>query len=455
MGIVILLLMLAGVGLMLTRKLPTAFALVLLGLAVAVVVGAPLTGENSVLDTVVQEGSTTLAATMLAVLIGSWLGKLMEETGIAGTLVRKIVEFGGDRPTVVALGVLAVSALVGTVTGSAPAAMMAGIIGIPAMIAVGVPKTTAAGTILMGIAAGLPFELPVWQFFSTALELPVETVRSFMLRLFPFAAFFAVVFVLVETRRKGVEHAWSLASAGERSGGGGAGDGGSSAGGGASGGDGRKGAARRRRDRARRMGDAPWYALLAPVVPLVLALGFELAIIPSMLAGVLWALVTTTRPGQLSKRLLRTLYGGFEVAAPPIALFIAIGILLAAVKLPGAVAALDPLVKAVAPGNPVVFVLVFTLLVPLCLYRGPLNVYGLGAGIAGVLIAAGIYPAVAVLGLTASYNQVFGVSDPTSTQTVWAAQYSGVSPQQVMLRTLPYVWCVALGGLIVTATTQL
>ncbi|MFC9178054.1 MULTISPECIES: TRAP transporter large permease subunit [unclassified Streptomyces] len=440
MGIVILLLMLAGVVLMLTRKLPTAFALVLLALAIAFVAGAPLTGENSVLDTVIQQGAPALAATMLAVLIGSWLGKLMEETGIAGTLVRKIVEFGGDRPTVVALGVLAVSALIGTVTGSAPAAMMAGIIGIPAMIAVGVPKTTAAGTILMGIAAGLPFELPVWQFFSTALELPIDTVKSFMMRLFPFAAFFAVLFVLVETRRKGVEHAWSLASAAERPG---------------DAGDSPKSPGERRRDRARRMGDAPWYALLAPAVPLVLALGFELPIIPSMLSGVLWALVATTRPGQLNKRLLRTLYGGFEVAAPPIALFIAIGILLAAVKLPGAVEALDPLVKAVAPGNPVVFVLVFTLLVPLCLYRGPLNVYGLGAGIAGVLIAAGIYPAVAVLGLTASYNQVFGVSDPTSTQTVWAAQFSGVSPQQVMLRTLPYVWCVALGGLIVTAATQL
>ncbi len=244
MGIVILLLMLAGVGLMLARVLPTAFALVLLGVAIAVAAGAPLTGENSILDTVLQEGAPALAATMLAVLIGSWLGKLMEETGIAGTLVRKIVEFGGDRPTVVALGVLTVSALVGTVTGSAPAAMMAGIIGIPAMIAVGVPKTTAAGTILMGIAAGMPFELPVWQFFSTALELPVDTVKGFMLKLFPFAAFFAVLFVLVESRRKGVEHAWSLASAAERDGGG--------------------SPRERRRARARRMGDAPWYALLAP-----------------------------------------------------------------------------------------------------------------------------------------------------------------------------------------------
>jgi H+/gluconate symporter-like permease len=426
MGVVILLVMAAGVALMLSRRLPTAFALVLLAVVIAFLAGAPLTGKNSVLDTVLQEGAPTLAATMIAIILGSWLGKLLDETGIAGTLVRKIVEFGGDRPTVVALGVLGVSALVGTVTGSAPAAMLAGIIGIPAMIAVGVPKVTAAGTVLMGIAVGIPFELPVWQFFSTALELPIPTVRGFMVKLFPFALVAALAFVFVETRRRGTEHAWSLKSVDAKP-----------------------------RSRREELGDAPWYALIAPAVPLVLALGFELAIIPSLLAGVLYALVTTTRPGAMNKRLLRTLYGGFEVAAPPIALFIAIGVLLAAVKLPGTVDALEPLVKAVSPHNTVVFVVVFTLLVPLCLYRGPLNIYGLGAGIAGVLIATGIYPAAAVLGMATSYNQVFGVADPTSTQTVWSAQYAGVTPQQVMVRTLPYVWAVALGGLCVTAATYL
>lgn len=426
MGVVILVVMAAGVAAMLTRRIPTAFALVILAVAIAFLAGAPLTGKNSVLDTVLQEGAPALAATMVAIILGSWLGRLLDETGIAGTLVRKIVEFGGDRPTVVALGVLAVSALVGTVTGSAPAAMLAGIIGIPAMIAVGVPKVTAAGTVLMGIAVGAPFELPVWQFFSTALNLPIPTVRGFMVKLFPFALAAALAYVVIETRRRGTEHAWSLKSVPARP-----------------------------RSRREQLGDAPWYALLAPLVPLVLALGLEVAIVPSLLAGVGYALVTTTKPREMNKRLLRTLYGGFEVAAPPITLFVAIGILLAAVKLPGAVDALQPLVKAVSPDNPVLFVLVFTLLVPLCLYRGPLNVFGLGAGIAGVLIATGIYPAAAVLGMATSYNQVFGVADPTSTQTVWSAQYAGVGPQQVMLRTLPYVWAVALGGLCLTAALYL
>ncbi|MCA1222429.1 TRAP transporter large permease subunit [Streptomyces sp. 8L] len=425
MGIVILLVMAAGVAAMLSRKLPTAFALVILAVVIAFVSGAPFTGKNSVMDTVLQAGAPALAATMIAIILGSWLGKLLDETGIAGTLVRKIVEFGGDRPTVVGLGVLAVSTLIGTVTGSAPAAMLAGIIGIPAMIAVGIPKVTAAGTILMGIAAGMPFELPVWQFFSSALHLSVPEVRGFMIKLFPLALAAAIAFVLIETRRRGVEHAWAFKSpVAQKS---------------------------RPASRRARLGDAPWYALLTPLVPLALALGLQLAIIPSLLAGVLYALVTTTRPREMNKRLLRTLYAGFEVAAAPVALFVAIGILLAAVQLPGAIDALQPLVKAVSPQNPVLFVVVFTVLVPLCLYRGPLNVYGLGAGIAGVLIAAGIYPAVAVLGLTTSYNQVFGVADPTSTQTVWAAQYAGVGPQQVMARTLPYVWCVALGGFCVTA----
>ncbi len=439
MGIAIIVVMAIGVALILTGKVPTAFALVLLAVAIALVSGAPFVGaENSVLSTVLQDGAIRLASTMIAILLGSWLGSLMRDTAIASTLVRKTVEFGGDRPVVVALGVLVISALCGAVTGSAPAALLAGVIGIPAMIAVGVPKVTAAGTILMGIGAGVPFELPVWQFFSTALDLPVADVRSFMVLLFPFAAGAAVAYVLVETRRRGTVHQWSLASMSDAD---------ADAGSGAPAPD--------TRNRRQRLGDAPWFALLTPLVPIVLALVLQVPIIPSLLAGVLFAVVTTTPPRLIATRMLRSLYDAFQVAAPPIALFIAIGMLLAAVGLPGAVAALRPIVEAVAPTNVVLYVVVFSVLVPLCLYRGPLNIFGLGAGIAGAMTAIGFYSPMAVLGLMTSYNQVFGVADPTSTQTVWAAQYSGVTPQQVMVRVLPYVWVVAIAGIVLSAVRYL
>jgi TRAP-type transport system large permease protein len=423
MGTAILVLMAVGVVLMLTRVLPTAFALVLLAFGIALLAGAPLTGaKDSILTSVLQTGSAALASTMIAVLLGSWLGTLMDETGIAGTLVRKIVEFGGERPSIVALGVFAVSILCGSITGSAPAAMLAGVVGIPAMIAVGVSPVAAGGTVLMGISAGSPLELPVWQFLSDALGAPVGDVKSIMVKLFPMALAVGIVYVFVQTRR-GARHAWTV---------------------------------KLERPTARvRRGDAPWYALLTPLVPIVLALGFAVPIVPSLLAGVVYALVTTTKWGELNGRALRSLYKAFEVAAPPIALFVAIGMLLAAVKLPGAKNALTPIVSAISPPGAVWFVVVFVVLVPLCLFRGPLNVFGLGAGVAGVLVTGGIYPLSAVVGLMASYNQVFSVSDPTSTQTVWAAQYSGVRPERAMVSTLPYTWVVALGGMVLTAVLYL
>ncbi|MFC7741269.1 hypothetical protein ACFQXA_10130 [Nocardiopsis composta] len=174
-------------------------------------------------------------------------------------------------------------------------------------------------------------------------------------------------------------------------------------------------------------------------------------IVPSLLAGVVFALVTAVPWREMTSTALRTLYRAFDVAAPPIVLFIAIGMLLAAVNLPGAVEALGPVVVAVSPGNAVLFVLVFALLAPLSLYRGPMNIFGLGAGVAGVLVAGGIYPAPAVVGLMASYGQVLGVSDPTSTQTVWSSQYAGVRPERSMMSTLPYTWVIAAAGLCLTA----
>jgi hypothetical protein len=322
---------------------------------------------------------------------------------------------------VVALGVYAVSILCGSVTGSAAAAMLAGVVGIPAMIAVGIRPVVAGGTVLMGLAAGLPLELVGWQFLSDAVKVPVDVVRDFQLKVFPIALVVGVAYILIETRRRGARHAWAV-----------------------------KVGPARRSARVRR-GDAPWYALLTPLLPIVLALGFDVPIIPSLLIGILYALVTTTKPGRLSERALRSLYRAFDIAAAPIVLFIAIGMLLSAVKLPGAVRALTPIISAVSPSGPVLFVVVFALLVPLCLYRGPLNVYGLGAGVAGVLISGGIYSATAALGLMSSYGQVLCVSDPTSTQTVWSAQFAGVRPEKVMVSTLPYTWVMAIGALALTA----
>ena len=71
--------------------------------------------------------------------------------------------------------------------------------------------------------------------------------------------------------------------------------------------------------------------------------------------------------------------------------------------------------------------------------------------IAAVFLTLHTYPALVVLGLMASFNQILGVSDPTSTQTVWSAEYAGVRPETVMLRTIPFTWLISAAGVILTA----
>jgi TRAP-type transport system large permease protein len=210
MGIAILLVMAAGVGLMLSRKLPTALALLLLAVAIAFMGGAPVMGDNSVAETVLEEGGVLLADTMVAIILGSWLGTIMDRTGIAATLVRKTVELGGDRPWLVAVGVFVVALLVGTVTGSAPAAMLVGTIGIPAMVAIGIPGVTAAGSIVIGLSAGTPFELVSWQYLSDTVGVSVEQVRAFQLRFFPIVVAIGLAYVLIECRRRGTVRTWGV-----------------------------------------------------------------------------------------------------------------------------------------------------------------------------------------------------------------------------------------------------
>jgi hypothetical protein len=335
-------------------------------------------------------------------------------------LVRKIVELGGERPYGVAIGLFVCAALVGMVTGSAPAAMLVGLVGIPTMIAVGIPAASAVGVILLGMAAGATLLQSDWQFFVTTTKVPLETVRSFGIAALPIMFLIGIVYVIVESRRRGTVHSWSLA------------------------------APRRSAGNRRPRTDAPWFSLLSPLVPIVLALAFHVAIITSLLVGVLFALVTTTGPKTWARRGLKTLYRGVEIAAPAILLYVAIGIILAAVTLPTTVAKLKPLASVLEINNVVLFVIILAIIAPLALYRGPLNIHGMGAGIASVLIASSVYSPSTVLGMMWSYNLVQTSSDPTTSQGSWAAGYAGIRPEQAMVRTIPYAIAMALGGLILT-----
>lgn len=111
---------------------------------------------------------------------------------------------------------------------------------------------------------------------------------------------------------------------------------------------------------------------------------------------------------------------------------------------------LRPVFSKIIPDNPLLYIIMFTLMAPLALYRGPLNVWGMGYGIAAIFLASGMMPG-AIMGLLLAVGQVQGISDPTNTQNVWLANEMRIDVQKILWNTIPYTWAAALLGLIAAA----
>jgi hypothetical protein len=161
--------------------------------------------------------------------------------------------------------------------------------------------------------------------------------------------------------------------------------------------------------------------------------------------------VLTTAPRRAIRTLTASAVRGVEDGAPAAILLIGIGMLLNALTLPAVKTALEPIITAVPLRSPISYVLFFGLLSPLALYRGPLNPFGVGIGVYSIMFAAGALPPLALLAAIMSVVQVQNVCDPTNTQNVWVANYTGVRVEEITRASLIPMMIVAVGGLVIGA----
>jgi H+/gluconate symporter-like permease len=95
--------------LMMTRKIPTFLAMILLAIVTCIIAGVPMVGTNDKgaaigwLQTILETGSVRMASAIAAIVFGAWLGQLLNRTGVTEAIIKKSAELGGDRPLVVAL----------------------------------------------------------------------------------------------------------------------------------------------------------------------------------------------------------------------------------------------------------------------------------------------------------------------------------------------------------------
>jgi H+/gluconate symporter-like permease len=430
-SILILSLFLVIAILMITRKLPTLLALPILAVGVALIAGVPLVLVQDKVDTgilkhIIEGGATRLASAYISVIMGAWLGQLMNHTGVSKTIVKGAAELGGDRPFLVTVLITVAIAVLFTTISGLGAVIMIATIAIPIMISVGVPALTAACMFLFGMATGIMVNMTNWAFYATATGVKQADVQSFAFILCGLTALTSLIFAIVEFKRAGIKFAWaSQANLGTST--------------------------------QTELKKAPILALFTPVIPILLVVGLKWPIIPAFLIGVIWcaAAVFIFSPdrnlGNLVSVITKSAFEGVSDSAPAVLLMVGIGMVLNSLMHPMVSASITPLIKAIVPTSAVGYVLFFAILAPLALYRGPLNMWGLGSGIAAVIIGLKILPAPAVFSAFLSTERVQAIGDPTNTHNVWLANYVGEDVNKILLKVLPYIWGIALIGIIIAA----
>lgn len=412
----ILLVFLVFVGLMMTRKLPTILALPLMAILFAVIAGVPWMSNDpettTIAKTILSSGSMRLSGAIAGLVFGAWFGQILNKVGITKSIIRKAAELAGDKPMLIAVLFFATASIIFSAAGGLGMVILVGTIVIPIMLTAGISQFVASIVVISAVGVGALFNVSNWAVYVDVLGLSVQTIADYTLvaALPLILVSLAMIIFYIQRDGKG-RKAWAMPTA--------------------SGGEGKK---------------VPAFSLISPLVPVILVFAFKLDIVPAVVIGALVTILLTW-PKRPIHVLSSALVEGIQDVAGAMALMIGIGILLNSVMAPQVSALISPLIEAVLPTNPLMYILFFTLLSPLAIYRGPLNVWGLGSGIAALFVSAGMTPVAAMLALRVVSN-VQAVSDPTNSHNVWVADFTKSDINDILKKTLPWMMVAVLISMV-------
>jgi H+/gluconate symporter-like permease len=475
--------------LMSKRIWPALLAMPILAVLISLIAGIKV---QDIFQFVIGEGSLRLVEPIVISMFGGILSVMMQKTGIAEGFIKKGAELSGDNPLIIGYVMFLFIIMLFTTLGGLGAMIMVGAIVLPILTSVGISRLTAAVIMLLGVNIGGMFNVGNWALYMNALGLTQQQVVQFILIMFGIVFSGSLIYIIIQLYRDGFnlsvkniaksigtivvfgglvyggirlyntvefgpETRQTLATAGTvffyvalglvlllfaHA------------------------AFRAWQHRNLRKNPLHWTAIFTPIIPLILILFFRVNFISAFILGIGYAYMITYRRDNIST-LIKSLIEGSSVVLPAVILMFGIGWLLVSVMGPREMTEeylmanygttiwpvrdlMQPIVKQIIPTTGIMYIITFTLLAPLALYRGPLNVWGMGFGIASVMMAAGM-PSGAILGMLWSVGQLQGISDPTNLQNVWIANEMKIDVQKILYNTLPYAWVFALLGLIAAA----
>lgn len=387
--------------------------------------GTPLVG---ILNKIFQSASENWGITLVNVCWGAWFGRVLMDTGIASTIIRKVVELGGDRPVVTILLLNIATAFIFTAMMGAGPVIAIGVIVLPILLSLGIPKGIAMFTFMASVSAGMYLN-PVLHAQLRAFVVSVDGMPAFSFGWY--AAHFgymALVITLVVVnlltafylRKRKVSHAWAAHTS------------------------------------VPAQKDAPIYALILPIVPVVLKIWLDFSVIGGFIIAGFAALFLCGRMKGTFKencQLVNKLYYDGVVDTAPL-----VGFLLTLPMFNACAAYASPyfnvIIGSIMPRSELVVCVVFALLTAFAFFRGPLTLFGCGAATLGVLshVASFSVPFLfcvfAIPAITVNVGSCI-----TQSWVAWGLAYTKVESRDFLKLSIPFAYITSICLYILTFFT--
>lgn len=405
----ILVVFLVTVALMMSKKMPTIIALPLMAILFAVIAGVPFMSSDpkavTIFKTVLQQGASRMADAMASMMFGAWFAQILNRLGITNSIVKKAAELGGDKPLVTSLIFFVAAAIIFMAGNGLGMYILVGNIIIPIMITTGVsPLNAGLVTLLAGTVGGM-LNVSTWPVLVQTLGISMKDITNYIwIALIPFIIISLIMIVFYIKNDSGKRRAWAMPSGTEGSG---------------------------------SKNKTPVISYIAPLVPVALVFTLKMDIIPAIIIAALVAIILV-RPKRPIHTLSSALVEGLQDVAGALGLFMGIGMLLMAVSSPQVAGVLKPIIELIIPSGIIGYILFFIILAPFAIYRGPMNLFGLGAGVSALLVSSGMNPVAVMIGMQAVGN-VQGVCDPTNSYTVWISDFTKTDVTDYLKKAIPWV----------------
>jgi H+/gluconate symporter-like permease len=359
-----------------------------------------------------ETGPEGYAITAVVVIFGSWFGRVIVDTGIAGSIIRKVVELGGEKPLVITILLSIVTSLIFTSTFGVGAVIAIGVIILPILLSLGVPKHVAISSFTLSVGAGMYVNVVLFK--QIQLFFPTIKYGSSWLH-FGFIAMGLQILVIIlmlifNLRSSKLKHAWATPQ-----------------------------------DTSPKE-NAPLISFIVPIVPVFMAIAFGWQPLPAIMLAIILALLLTKKLFNVKEAMSiiqKTLHDGVTDVALLLGMLFMLAIF-------GKAAGLDAhifksLIGPLIPHNPWVIGIAIGVLAPLALFRGPLMVWGAGSATIAILAGLGIFQPVLLLPLVYIPTISMAISaDATQSWNLWAINYSKVGVKEFLKTGVPWAWAVVI-----------